>query len=195
MPRLSELTRSGRDDLAQAIVRFGGYDRICQLAGMVPYREWAYFEGQLGMLLELKQYCDVYHNGEYTVFPRVSEIARIGNKRLCSLIQYHGGQKFLSARLGMTLGNQRTPTDKQMLNYGAFDLHVAIQLLLFVRSDQARKRPPTKYRVIAMPSAKKLREECENGDWLHTKIEEFGGYENVARRLGLAIESYQFVHE
>jgi hypothetical protein len=40
MPRPNEMAASGRDDLRQAIRRFGGTKHICTLAGMVPFREW-----------------------------------------------------------------------------------------------------------------------------------------------------------
>ena len=42
MPRLSELNNAGRNDLAQAITRYGGNKVICKKAGLVPYREWKY---------------------------------------------------------------------------------------------------------------------------------------------------------
>ena len=40
MPRPNEMAASGRDDLRQALQRFGGTKKICALAGMVPFREW-----------------------------------------------------------------------------------------------------------------------------------------------------------
>ncbi|GKY91066.1 hypothetical protein MPSEU_000079400 [Mayamaea pseudoterrestris] len=189
MPRLSELAAHGRSDLKQAIQRFGGYDSICRRAGMISYTEWAYFEGQLCLLVELKGYLDVYHDGCYKNFPCVSDLERRGYKRLHSLIQYYGGRNFLSLKLGMVQNTQDHGGGNDMgVSFGAFDLELAVKLLEFVRSDQLRKSPPLKqYRVIAMPSSDKLRDRAERGHWMHAKICEYGGYENVARRLGLAI--------
>ena len=45
MPRLSELSKDGHDDLRQAITRFiGDQSQIAEAAGLIPYREWKYFE-------------------------------------------------------------------------------------------------------------------------------------------------------
>lgn len=91
MPRPSELSANGRDDLKQAMNRFGGADRICNRAGMVPYKEWFYFEGQRELILELIRYCDQYQESDYTQFPSVSQIYRNGHRRLHSLIQVSRG--------------------------------------------------------------------------------------------------------
>jgi hypothetical protein len=40
MPRPSKMAKLGRDDLRQAINRFGGARAISCTAGMVPYQEW-----------------------------------------------------------------------------------------------------------------------------------------------------------
>jgi hypothetical protein len=101
MPRPSELASLGRDDLRQAFVRFGGAQKICRMAGMVSFREWHYFEGQLKLLSELKRYLDEFADSDYTAFPSVSDIQRNGYEQLHTLIQYYGGRKFLAARLSM----------------------------------------------------------------------------------------------
>jgi hypothetical protein len=204
MPRPSEFTACGRDDLRQAMNRFGGVPGICQTAGMINYQEWFYFEGQLELLLELKRYLDEYSDGDYKKFPTVSNIKRNGYDQLHSLIQYYGGRKFLSARLNMssqkkTSGKLMTRTvknvnfgctkseDDTMLQFGLFDLIFAIRLLNFVRTEQLKRSPPLQLPVIAMPSRAKLISSADDGVWLDSKIDEFGGYENVARRLGLAL--------
>ena len=187
MPRLSELAKHGRSDLKQAIQRYGGYDSICRRAGMIPYKEWTYFEGQLCLLVELRDYCKLYQNGDLKRFPCVSDISRAGYKRLHSLIQYYGGRNFLALKLGMIPEQQDYGGATDMISFGAFDLELGVQLLLFIRDDHLCRTPPLKHCVIAMPSANKLRERCANGEWIHEKICEYGGYENVARRLGLAI--------
>ena len=212
MPRPSELSQNGRDDLRQAMNRYGGVRTICRTAGMIPYQEWFYFEGQLELLHGLKQYLDEHSNGDYTKFPTVYEMKHNGYEQLYSLIQYYGGRKFLASRLNMSLHNKEgtrrryrhnmvendnhnnDPTD---LQFGKFDLVFAIRLLNFVRMDQLRRSPPmssstsssSSFPVIAMPSRTKLLTQVnkEDGIWLDTKIDEYGGYENVARRLGLAL--------
>jgi hypothetical protein len=204
MPRPSELALNGRDDLRQAMNRYGGARNICRMAGMISYQEWFYFEGQLELLNGLKQYLDEHANSEYTKFPTVSEIKRNGYDQLHSLIQYYGGRKFLSSRLNMSIHKRedKTTTIRRNMNYpkdnsvdsgetvikfGLFDLVFAIRLLNFVRMDQLKRSPPLQSPVIAMPSRTKLLSTAEDGVWLDSKIDEFGGYENVARRLGLAL--------
>ena len=97
------------------------------------------------------------------------------------------------------------------MNWGPFDLDFAIRLLSFIRQDLMRKSPPVQRPAIAMPTRAKLlkakmksgnssihdynkssssddgrHQDDDEGVWLDEKIQEFGGYENVARRLGLA---------
>lgn len=204
MPRPSELSMNGRDDLRQAINRYGGVRSICRTAGMISYQEWFYFEGQLELLNELKQYLDEYANCDYTVFPNVSDIKRNGYDQLHNLIQYYGGRKFLSSRLNMSIRNNKDKAmttrrkvrytnnnnnvnDDVIIKFGLFDLIFAIRLLNFIRMDQLKRSPPLQSPVIAMPSRTKLLSLAEDGEWLDAKIDEFGGYENVARRLGLAL--------
>jgi len=245
MPRPNEMTASGRDDLKQAMARFGGAKQICQLARMVPFREWYYFEGQLDLLLQLRDYMDEYPPPEdeynmdsdddgattgppnrYKTFPSVSDIRRNGYESLHSLIQYYGGRKFLATRLSMEAPGAG---GEDALDFGPFDLEFGIRLLTHVRQDQLlHKTPPLAKPVILMPTPAKLLTplqlqwlkttttttsgtrqyqdgqlpqinmadipEDENNDdgeglWLHNKIVEYGGYENVARRLGLAFRS------
>jgi hypothetical protein len=198
MPRPSEMATLGRDDLRQAMNRFGGARAISRTAGMVPYQEWFFFEGQLELLIELRRYLDEHAGGNYKSFPTVSIVQQNGYNQLHSLIQYYGGRKFLAARLSMsehysgTLDEESGQTscdhnvDKTALKFGAFELEFAIRLLIFVRMDQLNRTPPLKNPAITMPSRSKLLTQPNDGPWLCTKIDEFGGDENVARRLGLA---------
>jgi len=186
MPRPSELSSNGRDDLTQAMNRFGGADRICEQAGMIPYKEWFYFEGQLELLLELQRYCDEYESSNYSQFPSVSDIRRNGYAHLHSLVQFYGGKKFLALRFGMISTPRSTETGYLEMNWGPFDLKFASELLSFIREDQLKKNPPLRRKAIGIPSESKLLANSSRGSWLVAKIQEFGGYENVARRLGLA---------
>lgn len=205
MPRPSEMAAEGRDDLRQAMNRFGGARGICRTAGMVPYGEWYYFEGQLELLVELKRYLDEFASSNYKSFPTVSDIQRNGYEQLHALIQYYGGRKFLAARLNMSeqsggYGNRNSDVENSNANrngystgsntgmkFGSFDLDFAVRLLTFVREDQMKRNPPLQNPVLAMPSRSKVLSQAEDGAWLDAKIDEFGGYENVARRLGLAL--------
>ena len=186
MPRPSELGNHGRDDLRQALNRFGGASKICRLAGMVPYREWYYFEGQLELLTELKSYLDKNANSTADYFPKVEDIRRDGYEKLYSLIQYYGGRKFLAARLGMTTKLTTGHASSDDLNFGEFDLDFAIRLLCCVRTQHLGQNPPLKNPALAMPSQLQLIGSRE-GLELDQQIKQFGGYENVARRLGLAV--------
>lgn len=202
MPRPSELASQGRDDLRQAMNRFGGARGICRTAGMVPYHEWYYFEGQLELLVELKRYLDEFCGGDYKCFPTVLDIQRNGYDQLHALIQYYGGRKFLTARLSMSekihskinQGDDVVSRNRGgnsggtvMMKFGSFDLIFAIRLLTFIREDHLKRNPPLQYPVLAMPTRAKLLSLADDDGWLDTKIDEFGGYENVARRLGLAL--------
>ena len=206
MPRPSEWAACGRDDLRQAVTRFGGLARVARTAGMVPHRDWYYFEGQLELLLELKEYLDRHGDGDYRDFPKVTTVRERGYHQLYTLIMYFGGRKFVAARLGMNVHSsswkrndsirrsKSSFTDSNnsnsdgVMQFGAFDLDFAIRLLQFVRRDQLKRNPPLQYPCLAMPSRSKLVVTGgEEGVWLDSKIDEFGGYENVARRLGLAL--------
>jgi hypothetical protein len=72
------------------------------------------------------------------------------------------------------------------MSWGSFDLDFGINLLEFVRIENLKKNPPLRCPAMVMPSPKKLLASGEKGILLDEKIRIYGGYENVARRLGLA---------
>jgi hypothetical protein len=197
MPRLSDLERAGRSDLTAAIQRFGGVPLVTSKAGLVPFREWNYVEGMYELLLGLKGYLDQYHGGDYKTFPVASTLKRRGYDRLYTLIQYYGGVKFLAARLDMTYDGtksrrrrRRRKTDSQLasadMNWGPFDLEFAIDVYSVCRDRQLQKKPPRRVPEIQIPTRRVLLADYgEKGAMLETKIRQYGGYENVARRLGL----------
>jgi hypothetical protein len=171
---------------------------------MVEFREWYYFEGQLELMMLLKKYIDEHEGGDYGTFPSVSEIERRGYRQLHALIQYFGGRKYLAARFGMYVASHRkkgrsagastanvftttAASALEILQYGAFDLHFAIRLLTFIRNEHLHRNPPLANPVIAMPSRSRLLSHGAEGAYLDSKIVEFGGYENVARRLQLSL--------
>ena len=190
MPRPSEPANHGRDDLSLAIGRFGGAKRIAKIAGLVPFREWHFFEGQYELLVLLKEYMDKYHemdghsgdsSRKYEVFPSVSSMPANGYERLHRLIHYFGGSRFLSARLGM---KWRPNFDEEEL-WGQFSIEFAIRLSEFIRKEHQMAKPPIPNPIISMPTESRLKQAGPEGAWLHDRISHFGGYENVARRLYL----------
>jgi hypothetical protein len=196
MPRPSEISNSGRDDLASAMVRYGGASHICQCAGLVPHKEWTFFETQYELLLRLVSYLDQYHaNENYIYFPGLKDIRANKHDRLFYLIHQFGGRKLLACRFGMSLtsnmGPDGTPTSQspvllEEMNWGPFSLVFAIQLLHHVRETHLSLRPPLQVAHTIMPTPSQLLLEETRGEELARQVDEFGGYESVARRLGLA---------
>ena len=194
MPRLSDLEQAGRSDLATAIQRFGGVQIVSSKAGLVPFREWNYVEGMNEMLLGLKEYLDEYHGSDYKTFPVATTLKIRGKDRLYALVQYYGGVKFLAARLDMDYvgkksRRRRRKDDSQLasadMNWGPFDLEFAIELYSVCRDQQLKKKPPLTVPEIQIPTRRVLADYGDKGAMLHDKILQYGGYENVARRLGL----------
>jgi hypothetical protein len=171
----------GRQDLVQAIESYGGFNKICKLAGLVPFQEWYEFEGEYELLLELRNYLNSYHGGDQTYFPPESDMKLHGYDQLCTLVQFYGGSESLANRLGMSSKN--SPRGDADLNWGPFSIDTAIELYRFVRADQMKKKGPMSRPVISIPSQRDL---LANGQGqLHQSIIDAGGYESVARRLGL----------
>jgi hypothetical protein len=137
-------------------------------------------------MVSLKEYCDEYCGGDYSVFPQFSQFRKEGHNRLFRLIQDYGGRNFVAARFGMLKGSVGHRS-VHGLNWGPFDLEFGIALLEFVRKDQMKQEPPLKLPMICMPNRAKLLTDSPKGAYLDQKIVEYGGYENVARRLGLAL--------
>lgn len=187
MPQPAEIGESGRHGLRQCIFRYGGPAKICKLCGLVPLREWFYFEGQLDLLKNLKEYLDEFHEGDFSSFPMSTEIQKHSYDTLYYLIQRYGGRRALASRFSMkcpTKGGNPGRGDYEGVYFGAFSVPFAIDLLEFIRAEQMKKKAPLKITLIRMPSKYNLDAAGRND--LHQQIEQFGGYENVARRLGLA---------
>jgi hypothetical protein len=194
MPRPAELDALGRTDLKQAIQRkAGGFAQMQRKAGLVRYREWKYFQGMLELQQQLIKYIYEYCDGDYTVFPQTAPMKERGYKWLYDAIhQTYGGRTFVAARLGMKYSTSRNSkwNKKELLtsdmSWGPWDLQFGVELLLFVRDDQLKRQPPLTHPVIPMPTPKKLQQRSgEQGIKLHEQVMKYGGYENVARRLGL----------
>lgn len=170
-----------------AVVRFYGSIHVLQQeARLVPVHEWKYFERQFELMLALQEYCDEHFDGDYSKFPTVVQLKKERrHERLVRLIQDHGGSNIVASRFGMTLPH-RLPN--QSLNWGPFDLECGIALMGFVRNDHLQRRSPLRPAGIFMPTRAALLELGRDGlgEHLDEQIMDYGGYENVARRLGLA---------
>lgn len=181
MPRPAEIKQAGQNDLFQAIARFGGSAKVAKIAGVVPYTEWRYFEGQLKLMKDLTGYLDEFHRGDHTLFPIASEIKSNNYMALYYGIQRYGGCKFLLTRFGMVCPRgQKNYLD---MSFGPFSIDFAIDLLEYIRDDHLKRQPPLNVAVIRMPTEYELFSNGRND--LIDCIQQFGGYENVARRLGL----------
>mmetsp|Transcript_33731 Transcript_33731/g.73071 ORF Transcript_33731/g.73071 Transcript_33731/m.73071 type:complete len:461 (-) Transcript_33731:161-1543(-) len=194
MPRPSELPH----DLKGAVARFGGRKKICEQLQLVPFNEWNYFERQFQLILELQKYLETKSGrgspAEHC-FPHMTDVLDDDEyKTLYDLVQYFGGRKFVASRLGLELcGDANSSrrawqtsyqsTDLTLISFGRFNLDFAVRLLGFIRNDLMEKRPPLKPATIQMPRKELLLARGETR--LAEEIEIYGGYENVARRLGL----------
>lgn len=193
MPRPSELATEGRNDLKQAMVRFGGSAKTCQLAKLVPYREWRYFESSLELYVELLKYLVKYHNGSEKVFPKLADIQANGHERLYDLIMEYGGRKLIAAKLDMEFQAQTKLDLFKDMSYGPFSLDFAVRLLSFIRNDMMEKDPPLEKACIQMPTRQYLLSKGE--DRLVSEISMYGGHESIARRLNLVFDGYEATRE
>lgn len=212
MPQLAELSHEDYSKLFNACSRFKqlpcasvfveyGQDKsIHSVAGLVPFREWRFFESQLQLFAELQHYLRTHHSGTEELFPEPLDVLMHGHKQLHELIRIHGGKTLLAQKLDMKFAwdqtfisdNDTAPADDwedslnptSSPNWGTFSLDFAIQLLHFIRSQYLSLNPPLSSPLINMPSAKDLLN-CKRGD-LANHVMRYGGYESVARRLGLA---------
>jgi hypothetical protein len=183
MPRPAEIREEGREDLFHAIARFGGAKEISEIAGLVAYHEWRYFDGQLELMKALTTYLDERHGGDRMFFPTGTEIKESGCMSLYYAIQRYGGRKFLMSRFGMEVPKRSSKSYLEM-SFGPFSLDFAIDLLEYIRNDQMECKAPLKPAVIRMPTEYVLFQKGRSD--LIDGIQKYGGYENVARRLGLA---------
>ena len=183
MARPSEITKEGRDDLKQAITRFGGVNYICDIAMLIPYKEWRYFESSLELLVELQKYLIIHENGREDVFPKLSTIQNNGHDRLYDLIMDFGGRKINAIKLNMDCQSETKFEVMKGLSVGKFSLGFAIRLMHFIRNEMLTQDPPLEKVKIQMPTVKEL---IQNGEKdLAKEMIKYGGHECIARRLNL----------
>jgi hypothetical protein len=212
MPRHSEISDEGRNDLSQAITRYGGVHEICAMANLVPYKEWLYFESQLELFIELREYLAKHKNtvtkkkiGEKggrevkLFFPKLADIRNNGHDRLHDLVGDFGGRKLIALKLDMEYQAQTKVEIFKGMSFGEFDLQFAIKLLLFMRKDMMEYEPVLdkgkqvncEHDDIARPSANHIQmptigKLLQSGETqLAEDVKKYGGHECVARRLQL----------
>ncbi len=193
MPRPSELATEGRDDLKQAMVRFGGSAKTCNLAKLVPYREWRHFESTLELFVELLKYLVKYHDGCEKVFPKLADIQGNGHERLYDLIMEYGGKKIVATKLDMEFQAQTKLDLFKGMTFGPFSLDFAVRLMYFIRNDMMQKEPPLETAKIQMPTTQYLLDSGE--ERLAEEIPKYGGHESIARRLHLAFDKEEVQKE
>jgi hypothetical protein len=221
MPQLAEL-KDGHSKLFNACSRFKTLSYILSLyssfsssdeidnreihsvAGLVPFREWRYFESQLQLFVELEFYLNLYHNSSEEFFPDPADVLMHGHKQLHDLIRIHGGKTMLAQKFDMKFAwntcdagvdnksilnrtsqipHRDISNPSRYLSWGRFSVRFAIQLLQFIRSQYLLLNPPLSSAHISMPSESDLLR-CGQ-DTLAAQVKRYGGYENVARKLGL----------
>eukprot|EP00979_Chaetoceros_neogracilis_P002113 scaffold378_cov270-Chaetoceros_neogracile.AAC.2 len=183
MARPSEITKEGRDDLKQAITRFGGANYICDVAMLIPYKEWRYFESNLELLVELQKYLIIHEDGREDIFPKLSTIQNNGHDRLYDLIMDFGGRKINAIKLNMDCQSETKFEVMKGLSVGKFSLGFAIRLMHFIRNEMLTQDPPLEKVKIQMPTVKEL---IQNGEKdLAKEMIKYGGHECIARRLNL----------
>ena len=186
MPRPSEIAQEGREDIKLAISRFGGAQVISKLAGLVPYKEWRYFESQLELFIELKKYLAIHEEGREDFFPKLGQIQNNGNERLYDLVMEFGGRKVIATRLNMEYQAQTKVPLFQGMSFGKFSLGFAIRLMHFIRNQMLAQEPPLENATIRMPTMKELISKGENE--LAKEVIKYGGHECTARRLNLTFD-------
>jgi len=208
MPRPSELTTEGRDDLKQALARHCGKAKhICSIAHLVPYHEWRYFESQLELFVRLQRYLSsAHHRHDEKMFPRLVDVIDGGGdgNRLYDLILEFGGATLLAAKLDMAMQYKSRPESMfGGMRFGSFSLGFAVRLLHFIRRGMMAIDPSSTSslssssssniagaviagsRSIRMPT---IRELVDAGEvQLAKEVQLYGGHENIARRLGLGL--------
>jgi len=162
------MSDEGRNDLRQAIGRFGGTDHVCSISGLVPYKEWRHFESQLEMFMELQAYLNKYGNEQVShnisvskangnsdsnsdsdeeqqkkiVFPKMRDLLHNGHDRLHDLIMDFGGRKSVAIKLDMDFQQAQTKLKTfQGISLGKFDLTFCIDLMLYMRKKMMKLEP------------------------------------------------------
>jgi len=197
MPRLVHFRIHGREDLVGAISRYGGYEAVADRYGLVPYKEWIHFEKTYTIVRDLLDYLQHYHNTtEY--LPTQKVMKENGAEDLNYRLMVYGGRKVTARRFGLKLTG-KSASYNDFVNFGNFSIEFALELLEHIKSVYYKTPIGSlymdilgEYSLIKIPSAEELQEAGRED--LIEKIEEYGGFENVARRLRLHYDE-EFLNE
>mmetsp|Transcript_49633 Transcript_49633/g.82958 ORF Transcript_49633/g.82958 Transcript_49633/m.82958 type:complete len:234 (+) Transcript_49633:3-704(+) len=195
MPRLVDFRRAGRDDLVAAISRYGGTDDACARFGLVPYREWGYFDRNRALASDLLAYLREKGWPTDTMPDRATLEGDARGRDLNRRLSRLGGRSLVGRRLGLALtGRAAFYNDK--INYGPFSLEFAVEVLEYIKETHFAAAPgawasadmldPETVGAVALPPPGDLRAHGRRD--LADLIEEYGGPQQVARRLGLVYE-------
>lgn len=179
LPSPSQMRRTGRMDLARAIHRYGGSTVVASRFGLLPSEEYAYFFEFYNLLRELKAYQEA--TGQVGCMPSLARMKRDGRPDIVRLIRKHGGQNVLAARLDLRLERERKP----YLRWGDFDIDFAIDLL---NASQVVALETGHNLLLVLPTEEELAALGRSD--LAAQIVQFGGREDVARRLGMDSEAF-----
>jgi len=199
MPRLADFDAHGRSDIQNAINRFGGANVLCKKYCLVPFQEWQYFESLYQLCVGLKAFQKTYGGDNPNVFPPLADIKDCGLVDLYYLIQRNGGKKIIAKRFDLLLPaddpGPKRQTDATEMKWGPFSLDFALELMEHVRGKMLDIRPGDPAALLQtpgkiwMPSEQELLQEGERGKRMAGLVRKYGGYESVARRVGLTHSS------
>jgi hypothetical protein len=124
--------------------------------------------------------------GSEDAFPKSAHIQANGHDRLYDLIMEYGGRKLIAQKLDMTFQANTKIGIFSGMTFGSFSLDFAVRLLTVIRLEMMKADPPLDNPKIKMPTTAWLL--GEGHDILATEVKQYGGHENIARRLNLEFD-------
>uniref|UniRef100_A0A7S4KYW5 Uncharacterized protein n=1 Tax=Guillardia theta TaxID=55529 RepID=A0A7S4KYW5_GUITH len=174
LPSNADLKENGRKDLINAIYRYGGRKHIAKKFGLLLTTEFNYLVEFYHLLKELRSYQE--EKQQLGKMPSFKQLIANGRQDLARMICKHGGQNVLAARLDLQLDRPRKP----YLVWGQFSIDFAIDLIEIAGQ---HSQDIGRTERILMPNATTL-QSIHRADLIE-KIEMYGGFVDVARRIGL----------
>ncbi|MBD1926932.1 hypothetical protein H6F74_11825 [Trichocoleus sp. FACHB-90] len=174
MPTHEELLKAGRNDLAGAIQKHGGYPEVAKSLGLklgYTRKLIGYWEDFSNVKREILAF--IQESGTLGVMPTHEELMKAGRTGLASVVQKHGGWQSVAERLGLTYAKKRS-------GYWEDFLSVEREVFAFIE----------KFGTFGvMPTGDELREAGRSD--LENAMRKHGGFSIVAERLGLTYAKKQ----